>query len=79
MRRDNHAFSLVIELMPGRAYRFRYLLDGERWLDDWAADEHVPDEVGGADSHVDLAALAPATVPTTGTTVDIRPSTRCSS
>ena len=62
MRRDNEAFSAVIPLMPGRTYRFRYLLDGERWLNDWAADAYVPNEFGGADSVVDLTDLPPVEV-----------------
>jgi 1,4-alpha-glucan branching enzyme len=31
---------LVIELEPGKEYRFRYLLDGERWENDWNADRY---------------------------------------
>jgi 1,4-alpha-glucan branching enzyme len=54
MRREADAFTAVIPLMPGRAYRFRYLLDGERWRNDWAADAYVPNEFGGEDSLVDL-------------------------
>lgn len=44
-----------IPLVPGRAYRFRYLLDGERWINDWAADAYVPNEFGGDDSVIDLS------------------------
>ena len=53
-RRDDGGFTLTLELEPGRAYRFRYLLDGERWENDWAADDYVPNEYGGDDSLVDL-------------------------
>jgi 1,4-alpha-glucan branching enzyme len=35
MRREDDAFTAGIPLVPGRAYRFRYRLDGERWLNDW--------------------------------------------
>ena len=59
MRRENDAFLAVIPLMPGRAYRFRYLLDGERRVNDWAADTYVSNEFGGADSLVDLTDMAP--------------------
>ena len=51
-------FRLTVELPVGRAYRFRYLLDGERWENDWAADAYVPNGFGGEDSLVDLTALA---------------------
>src|SRR5881227_1199628 len=54
-RRDDGGFTLELELDPGRVYRFRYLLDGERWENDWAADDYVPNEYGGDDSVVDLS------------------------
>jgi hypothetical protein len=64
MRREGDGgFSLVIELEPGRAYRFRYLLDGYRWENDWAADAYVPNEFGADDSLVDLTALIEAAPP----------------
>jgi 1,4-alpha-glucan branching enzyme len=65
MQHDGDAFVAQIPLEVGRAYRFRYLLDGERWENDWAADAYVPNEFGGEDSVIDLtdAATAPAAVP----------------
>ncbi len=56
-------FSVTVDLDAGRAYRFRYLLDGQRWDNDWAADAYVRNDFGGEDSVVDLTALAEA-VPT---------------
>ena len=59
MRRDDAGgFSLSIYLEPGRAYRFRYLLDGERWENDWDADAYVANGFGEDDSVVDLTDLA---------------------
>ena len=59
MRRDAAGgFSLTVDLDAGRTYRFRYLLDGQRWDNDWAADAYVPNSFGGDDSVVDLTALA---------------------
>ena len=59
MRRDAEGgFSLTVELEAGRAYRFRYFLDGQRWDNDWAADAYLPNSFGGDDSVVDLTALA---------------------
>lgn len=49
-------FVASIVLDRGRAYRFRYLVDGRRWENDWAADDYVPNEYGGTDSVVDLRA-----------------------
>ena len=54
-RKADGGFALTLTLDPGRAYRFRYLLDGVRWENDWAADDYVPNEYGGDDSLVDLS------------------------
>jgi CHAD domain-containing protein len=50
-------FVRTILLDGGRPYRFRYLLDGSRWENDWAADRYVPNPFGGTDSVLDLTAL----------------------
>ncbi len=61
MHRDAEGgFSVTVDLHAGRAYRFRYLLDGQRWDNDWAADAYQPNDFGGDDSVVDLTALAEA-------------------
>ncbi len=66
MQRDAEGgFSLTVDLAPGRAYRFRYLLDGDRWDNDWTADAYVRNDFAGDDSVVDLTALA-AAVPSAG-------------
>ena len=58
MDRDpDRGFSLTLELEADRTYRFRYLLDGERWENDWAADTYVPNDFGADDSVVDLRGL----------------------
>jgi 1,4-alpha-glucan branching enzyme len=57
-------FSLTVALDAGRAYRFRYLLDDQRWENDWGADAYLPNSFGGDDSVVDLTALAQAAPPT---------------
>jgi 1,4-alpha-glucan branching enzyme len=62
MGRDGDSFVTTIMLEPGRAYRFRYLLDGERWENDWAADRYEPNEFGGDDSVIDLTSV-PSTPP----------------
>ena len=64
MHRDaDGGFSVTAVLDAGRAYRFRYLLDGQRWDNDWAADAYVANDFGGEDSVVDLTALAEAVPP----------------
>jgi hypothetical protein len=47
----------TIDLRGGSAYRFRYRLDGERWMNDWSADDYVPNDYGSDDSIIDLTTL----------------------
>ena len=54
MERGDDGFVASISLPVGRTYRFRYLLDGQRWENDWAADSYVTNEFGGDDSVIDL-------------------------
>lgn len=37
--RTNENWRVTIKLAGGQRYRFRYLLDGEEWLNDWHADD----------------------------------------
>jgi len=53
-RTDNGSFQAALEPPTGRRWRFRYLLDGQRWENDWAADDYLPNGHGGDDSVVDL-------------------------
>jgi 1,4-alpha-glucan branching enzyme len=53
-RRKDGSFSTTLTLETGRSYRFRYLLDGERWENDYAADAYVPNAFGSDDSVVQL-------------------------
>ena len=48
------SFSLTVSLPAGQDYRFRYLLDGDRWENDWAADDYLPNQFGTDDSLVAL-------------------------
>ncbi len=52
MCRKDGRFSTTISLQAGETYRFRYLLDGERWENDWAADGYAPNNFGTEDSVV---------------------------
>lgn len=47
-------FRAEIPLPAGARWRFRYLLDGERWENDPAADDYVPNGLGAEDCVVDL-------------------------
>ena len=54
VRRKDGRFSNSVSLETGRAYRFRYLLDGERWENDAAADGYVPNPFGSEDSLLEI-------------------------
>ncbi|MBM3187256.1 MAG: glycoside hydrolase [Chloroflexi bacterium] len=41
---------LSLELEAGRAYQFRYLIDGTNWQNDWHADRYVSNPFGGENS-----------------------------
>ena len=51
-----------VEMDSGRAYQFRYLLDGAYWRYDWHADNYAPNRHGGYDSIV-VAELSCAFTP----------------
>ena len=60
LRREGEWFSTELELEPDRTYRYRYLLDGDRWENDWAADGYLPNEHGTDDSVAEVARLESA-------------------
>jgi 1,4-alpha-glucan branching enzyme len=49
-RLKNGDFTLVLDLEPGREYRFRYLINGIKWENDWCADRYEPNPFGAEDS-----------------------------
>jgi len=51
-RGGDGSWQATIALEPGRSYRYRYLLDGQRWENDGQADRHVPNALGSTDSVV---------------------------
>jgi len=53
----------VVELEAGRRHRFRYLIDGQQWLNDWYADDQVRNPYGSFDSVLDLTVV---TLPSPG-------------
>jgi hypothetical protein len=48
----NGDFAVTVELDAGKEYRFRYLIDGHRWENDWHADRYVKSPYGSEDSVV---------------------------
>lgn len=51
-RTSTGAFFITHSLPAGRRYRFRYLIDGNQWQNDEAADDYVPNEYGSDDAVV---------------------------
>jgi hypothetical protein len=51
-RDDDGTWRATVPLEPGRSYRYRYLLDHERWENARQADSYVPNPYGGVDSVV---------------------------
>ena len=49
-RDEQGCFRATLVLPAGQRYRFRYLIDGERWENDWRADDYWPNQFGGDDS-----------------------------
>ncbi len=53
-RRKNGDFFVCLDLEKGRSYRFRYLIDGWKFENDWQADRYEPNPYGGDDSVIEL-------------------------
>lgn len=51
-RLKNGEFTLTLELETGKEYRFKYLVDGHRWENDWNADRYEENIHGTEDSVV---------------------------
>jgi hypothetical protein len=51
-RGGDGAWQVTVPLEPGNTYRFRYLLDGERWENAWQADRYEPNPFGSDNSVV---------------------------
>jgi hypothetical protein len=49
-RRSDGSWRATVALEPGRSYRYRYLLDGQRWENDSRADRYAPNDEGSMDS-----------------------------
>jgi hypothetical protein len=49
-RLEGGGFQIILKLSPGREYKFRYLIDGDRWENDWHADMYIPNSYGWHDS-----------------------------
>jgi 1,4-alpha-glucan branching enzyme len=53
-RQKSGGFSLSVTLPAGNKYRFRYLLDDNRWENDPQADGYLPNPYESEDSLLDI-------------------------
>lgn len=51
-KQKNGTYAATLELETGAEYEYRYVIDGERWENDYAADKYVPSKVANADNSV---------------------------
>ena len=49
-KQKNGDFTATVELQPGREYRYKYLIDGQTWENDWNADRYEQNAYGTDDS-----------------------------
>jgi 1,4-alpha-glucan branching enzyme len=50
----NGDFKLTVELKPGNKHEFRYLLNNEKWYNEWEADEYILGDFGKDNCVVEL-------------------------
>jgi 1,4-alpha-glucan branching enzyme len=51
-RHKDGTWSVMLDLPRDREYQFRYLIDGERWENDWQVDKYVPNSTGECENSV---------------------------
>lgn len=54
LKKKNGAWETVVRFKPETEVKFRYFVDGEKWINDDAADAYVPNEYGTEDSFVKI-------------------------
>ena len=52
LKKKNGVYSTELRLKPDTRYKFKYLIDGKKWENDYKADAYVPNEYGSEDSVV---------------------------
>ena len=53
-KRKDGRWSITISLKTGNAYRYKYLLDGKHWENDWNAERYMSNCYGTEDSLINL-------------------------
>jgi len=52
LEKKNDKWETLVRLKPENKYKFKYLVDGERWVNDDSADDYVANDFGSEDSLV---------------------------
>jgi len=50
----NGDFKVDVDLEPGNKYEFRYLLNSEKWYNEWEADEYIMGDFGKDNCVIEL-------------------------
>lgn len=45
-------YKVTVELPVNSSYQFRYLIDGNKWENDWAADSYINNGISAEDNSV---------------------------
>lgn len=53
-KQKDGSFKTTLSLEPGKEYHFRYLLDNNKWENDWEADKYIASGTGEDNSVVIL-------------------------
>ena len=51
-KQKSGSYATTLDLEVGNEYQFRYVIDGERWENDFTADKYVPSAIGVENSVV---------------------------
>ena len=51
-KQKNGTYAATLDLNNGGEYQYRYVIDGERWENDYDADKYVPTDIGVENSVV---------------------------
>ncbi len=52
LKKKKDKWETLVRLKPENKYKFKYLVDGQKWVNDDSADEYVANEFGSEDSVV---------------------------
>lgn len=51
-KQKNGTYATTLDLETGLEYQYRYVVNGERWENDYAADKYVPSNICGVENSV---------------------------